>query len=116
MNEGRRIGLSFQPVVLLTTGQEPSSDVSTPEARPPASSGGMGAASAPPAACPREPPLQPLSLPASPPTLDAVFRLYTFGVRHLGDRFPESDVAQYIRGMVDTPGTPKVPSWVLCGP
>lgn len=118
MNEGRPIGLSFQPVVFLTTGQEPSSDVSTPEARPPASGMSPGAASAPPAACPWEPPPQPLSLPASPPTptSGAAFRLYTFGVRHLADRFPESDVAKQIFGMVNTRGTPKVPWRVLCGP
>ena len=125
MNEGRRIGLGFHPVVFLTTGEEPASDVSTPEARPPASggmpasTGGMspGAASAPPAACPREPPPQPLSLlPAPTPTSGAAFRLYAFGVRHLADRFPESDVAKQIFGMVNTRGTPKVPWRVLCGP
>ena len=65
MNEGRCIGLSFQPVLFLTTGQEPSSDVSTPVGGPPASSGGMaassggmspGAVSAPPGLPPPQPP------------------------------------------------------------
>ena len=119
MNEGRGIGLQFQSVQFLTQAEEPSSDVVTPVVRPPASSSGMspGAGGVSPGV---QPPLPPPS--SAPPTTSTIptkgvkFQLYTFGVRMLAYRFPDSRVANNIFNMVNCPGYPKVPWGTLCGP